>query len=133
MTDTTISILKELYDGITLYTISTPPHDPDQQHYAMLGDVGMEDDRLYDMLMDAVHEGLWKDYFESTWYPLAFGRTSGEAMDNLVNKIRTVECENAQKLVEVIRHHSWFIYDNFSVRLHGDLENAWDNVQPHER
>ena len=122
MTELTIAALKARVDEVTLYVIES-----DKRYYAFLGPAGLDEDRLHDLLLEG--EQPWARYFESSWYPMASGKTAAEANDKLVVKIRGVAVGDIDKYTRVFMVHAYHIYDNYSVELQPTIHEAYDDSQ----
>lgn len=117
MTALTIAALQSRKADVTLYVF-----EADRHFYALLAEKDLNEDRLHDLFLDG--EG-WEQYFDSSWYPLAEGKTASEANDKLVSKIRTVHCEDIDKYNLVLLTHGHHIHDNYSCTLQDTLEEAY--------
>lgn len=118
----TIDALQQRVPDVTLYLI-----EADRTHYAFLGGPGLSEDRLHDLFLGCPEEG-WRQYFESTWYPLTYADTQLDSIGKLEEKIRSVRCEDIDKYIAVLMSHSDNINDNFSCVLKPTLDEAMEDV-----
>lgn len=117
MNELTIAALKQRQSDVTLYVLEV-----DRHYYAFLGDKDLDQDRLHDLLLEG--EQPWQRYFDSTWFPMASGKTAVEANDKLVAKIRTVPVEKIDQYNRVMFTHIYHIVDNYSEELAPTLDEA---------
>jgi hypothetical protein len=122
----TIDAIQQLVSDVTVYLI-----EADKCHYAFLGGPGLSDDRLHDLFLGCPEEGF-AQYFESTWYPLAYGDTQEESIEKLEAKVRSVRCEDIAKYISVLMSHSDNINDNFTMPLKATLDEALEDVNKYQ-
>lgn len=123
MSKLTIDAVQQRCAEVTLYLI-----EADRAHYAFLAGPGLEEDRLHDLLLGSDEDGAWSKYFESTWFPLVHAECQLDSISALEKKVRTVRCEDIDKYIAVLMHHSDSINDNFSDVLKPTLDEALEDV-----
>lgn len=112
----TLNALLAAADDIQVYLIET-----EDECVAMVGQVGFDEERLHDLFLD-LNEGCWDHYLTSSWFPLASGDTSEEALRRLTDKLRTVSVVDVNDLVVIARDHSNCINDNFRSPLQESVQ-----------
>jgi hypothetical protein len=123
MSKLTIDAVQQRVPDVTLYLI-----EADRAHYALLAGPGLEQDRLHDLLLGSDEDGAWSKYFESTWFPLVHAECQLDSISALEKKVRTVRCEDIDKYIAVLMHHSDSINDNFADVLKPTLDEALADV-----
>lgn len=123
MSKLTIDAVQQRVPDVTLYLI-----EADRAHYAFLAGPGLEEDRLHDLFLGSEDDGAWGKYFDSTWFPLTHAETQLDAIGKLEAKVRTVRCEDIDKYIAVLMHHSDSINDNFADVLKPTLDEAMEDV-----
>lgn len=122
MAELTIAALQARVSEVTLYVIES-----DKRYYAFLGPASLDEDRLHDLFLEG--DSPWRRYFDTSWYPMASGKTAAEANDKLVEKIRGVAVGDIDKYIRVFMVHGYHIYDNYSVELQPTLKEAYDDSE----
>lgn len=128
MSKLTIDAVQQRVPDVTLYLI-----EADRAHYALLAGPGLEEDRLHDLLLGSDEDGAWSKYFESTWFPLAHAECQLDSISALEKKVRTVRCEDIDKYIAVLMHHSDSINDNFADVLKPTLDEAMEDVNKFQK
>lgn len=128
MSKLTIDAIQQRVPDVTLYLI-----EADRAHYALLAGPGLEQDRLHDLLLGSDEDGAWSKYFESTWFPLVHAECQLDSISALEKKVRTVRCEDIDKYIAVLMHHSDSINDNFADVLKPTLDEAMEDVNKFQK
>lgn len=128
MSKLTIDAIQQRVPDVTLYLI-----EADRAHYALLAGPGLEQDRLHDLLLGSDEDGAWSKYFESTWFPLVHAECQLDSISALEKKVRTVRCEDIDKYIAVLMHHSDSINDNFADMLKPTLDEAMEDVNKFQK